>query len=621
MTDPSSVLDISLKVYEEHHLLATLTISRPTDVGRRDPSAAEPAPYVWLPRPGDDRVIVADLHETSISRKHLRIEPLPDGSVALTNASGKNSVALAGGGRLEPGERRVLELPVACELGRKVLRLEVAPRDELELQTLGAATMVPGRETPELASTAFRGLVASMREGESRGDADLLLWLQASMDVFQSAAASADFLPKAARAAAQLVGLDTAAVLLRRSNEWSVATAAGRENATVSDSWQPSQTMLKRVLNDRRTFIHVPPLDGGVAMSLVGVQSLVAAPILDRHGEVIGALYGERYTSGLHSAAAAIRELDAKLFELLAYGVASGLARVEQERQLIAERVRFEQFFTPELARMLESRGDEMLAARDAEITVLFCDIKGFSRISRGSGAALAVEWVRDVLSALSDCVAEMQGVLVDYSGDSLEALWGAPLPTPQHATQACQTALKMRACLPELNERWQSRLGERTDISIGINTGRAQVGNIGSRRKFKYGAFGTTVNQASRVQGATKHVGVSLIVTRPTVASLEGDFSLRRLCAVKTVNIDEPVELFELADAPDARWPTLKAKYEEAFSRFEQGQFYEAMAIVGGLVAEFPQDEPTRHLLQRTVTALSLPAGTFDPVWNLDSK
>ena len=499
MPDPNATQDISLKVYEDHHLLATLTLSRPTDVGRREPS--EPPPYVWLPRSGEDRVVVADLHETSISRKHVRIEPLPDGRVGLTNSSSKNSVALPGGVRLEPGERRVVELPVACELGRKVLRLEVAAHNELELQTLREATLVPGQETPELASTAFRGLVEKMRDGETRGEADLLLWLQASMDVFQSAAASADFLPKAAWAAVQLVGLDTAAVLLRRADKWTVATVAGRDDATISDVWQPSQSMMKRVMSDRRTFFHVPQLDGGVALSLVGVQSLVAAPILDRQGEVIGALYGERYSSGLHATSAAIRELDAKLFQLLAYGVASGLARVEQERQLIAERVRFEQFFTPELARMLESRGEEMLAARDAEITVLFCDIKGFSRISRGSGAALAVEWVRDVLSVLSDCVADRQGVLVDYSGDSLEALWGAPLATPQHATQACLAALQMRACLPELNDRWQSRLGERTDISIGINSGRAQVGNIGSRRKFKYGAFGTTVNQASRVQ------------------------------------------------------------------------------------------------------------------------
>jgi adenylate cyclase len=301
--------------------------------------------------------------------------------------------------------------------------------------------------------------------------------------------------------------------------------------------------------------------------------------------------------------------------------VASGLARLDQEKQLVAERVRFEQFFTPELARMLGSSGEEMLAARDAEITVLFCDIKGFSRISRASGAELAVEWVRDVLSALSDCVADYQGVLVDYSGDSLEALWGAPLTTPQHATLACKAALQMRACLPELNKRWESRLGEKTDVSIGINSGRAQVGNIGSRRKFKYGAFGTTVNQASRVQGAAKQVGVSLLVTRSTVNLLEPNFSLRRLWTVQTVNIDEPIELFELVDGSDPRWAGLKAKYEESLTRFENGQYYEAMTIVGSLVAEYPQDEPTRRLLQRIVNALSQPAGTVSSVWILDAK
>jgi adenylate cyclase len=379
--------------------------------------------------------------------------------------------------------------------------------------------------------------------------------------------------------------------------------------------------MLQRILDDRCTMFHVPHCDQDQILSLVNVQSLVAAPILNSCGEVIGGLYGQRRLSSSRRSMPALTELEAKLFEVLACGVASGLARLEQERQLVAERVRFEQFFTPELARMLGSRGEEMLAARDAEITVLFCDIRGFSRISKACGAELAVEWVRDVLSALSDCVADHQGVLVDYSGDSLEALWGAPLAVPDHATLACRAALQMRSKLPELNERWRSRLGEPTDVSIGINSGRAQVGNIGSRRKFKYGAFGTTVNQASRVQGAAKQVGVPLLVTRSTVSLLQGEFALRRLWTVQTVNIDEPVELFELADGTNPDWPKLKTKYEEALAKFEGGQYYEAMTIIGSLVADFSDDEPTRRLLQRIVNALGQPAGTVNSVWILDGK
>src|SRR4029079_15637794 len=114
----------------------------------------------------------------------------------------------------------------------------------------------------------------------------------------------------------------------------------------------------------------------------------------------------------------------------------------------------------------------------------------------------------------------------------------------------------------------------ERTGISIGINSGRAQVGNIGSRRKIKYGALGPTVNQAARVQGATKLVGCPLLVTKGTAELLSGAYPLRRLCTATTVNIAEPVDFYELPAAPDAGWAKLKEQYEQALTLFEQAQF-----------------------------------------------
>ena len=355
-----------------------------------------------------------------------------------------------------------------------------------------------------------------------------------------------------------------------------------------------------------------------VAASLVNVQSFVAAPFLNRNGEVLGVLYGERRANS--QLRPPIREIDAKLVELLAYGVASGLARIEQERQLIAERVRFEQFFTPELARMLEIRGDEMLAARDAEITVLFCDIKGFSRISAACGAALAVEWVCDVLSELSDCVVEYQGVLVDYSGDALEAMWGAPLATEKHATLACRAALRMRATLTAINERWQHRLGEATDISIGIHSGAAQVGNIGSRRKYKYGALGTTVNLTSRIQGATKYVGQSVLASKSTTLKADQAFAFRRLCTIRTVNIIEPVAIYELCEDPNSNWVSLKKAYELALQHFEEQRFEDANTVLKRLLVDFPQDQPTRRLFER-LSHVDRMSQAFDSIWTLDGK
>ncbi len=614
MSESTAPGTVTLGIYENHRQVAKFELIRSTEIGRRQ--ASEPAPYVKTTLAECDRIIVAELEETAVSRKHLTFEILPNGTVGVTNHSSKNSVPLLGNIRLAPGEKLTLELPIACEIGNRVVRVYMVPREELQFRTLNAATHAPGRSESPLSSK--HRMVTSLFDKEE--ESFLFDWLQASMDVFQSAANSVDFLSKAARAAVELVGLNSATVLLYSKGQWNVAAREVREGDVVRENWTASQTMLSRVLEQRRTFFNVPVHDENIAASLVDVQSLVAAPFLDRNGEVLGVLYGERRSGLDNQTKTAIRELDAKLVELLAYGVASGIARIEQERLLVAERVRFEQFFTPELARLLSIEGDAMLSARDAEITVLFCDIKGFSRISAECGASLAIEWVCDVLSELSDCVAAFQGVLVDYAGDALEALWGAPLPTRDHAIMACRAALQMRQTLPAINLRWQARLGELTDISIGIHTGTAKVGNIGSRRKFKYGALGTTVNLTSRIQGATKFVGGSVLVSGSTMSSTNRSFDARRMCTIRTINIAEPVDVYELCEVPSPDWDSLKLNYEKALADFERQEFMAAEKTLSDIIQRHPDDLPTQRLLERLSMAVSS-ATSFDPVWNLSGK
>src|SRR5438105_2825065 len=145
-------------------------------------------------------------------------------------------------------------------------------------------------------------------------------------------------------------------------------------------------------------------------------------------------------------------------------------------------------------------------------------------------------------MTALSRCVLAHRGVLVDYIGDELVAMWGAPEKPIEPARLACRAALDMLATLPTLNERWQAMLQEPIQIGIGLNTGRAWVGNTGSEQKFKYGPLGNTVNLASRVQGATKYLACPLVITQSTEAELEGSFETRRLATVRVVNIADPV-------------------------------------------------------------------------------
>src|SRR5262245_5118642 len=451
---------------------------------------------------------------------------------------------------------------------------------------------------------------------------EVVRWLQTTMEVLQSAANSASFFEKAAQAVVDIVGLDRCRVLLFEENEWKTAATwtSPQCSATTAD-WRPSRQVLDRVLQEKRTFWQDPEeLELDSLGSLVGVEVVVASPILNPLGDVIGAIYGDCRQDSLSAAAPKVTKIEAIVVDLLARAVAVGLARMEQERAAISARVQFEQFFTRELAQQL-ARETNLLDGRDAEVTILFCDIRGFSRISERLGPEGTVRWISQVMEMLSDCVLKHSGVLVDYIGDELMAMWGAPVAQHDHAQLACQAALDMLNGLPSLNERWEKILGEPLSIGIGLNTGIARVGNTGSRQKFKYGPLGHTVNLASRVQGATKYLKCPLLMTEWTRARLNESLRVRKLCQVRVVNIKQPVDLYELRTETAPHWPDIKTKYEEALQEFTDSQFRRAASILGNLLHEFLDDGPSLVLMSRAVNSLVDGPEEDHPVWPLPGK
>jgi adenylate cyclase len=441
------------------------------------------------------------------------------------------------------------------------------------------------------------------------------------MGVLQGAAGSSDFFVTSAQAVVDIAALDSGAVMMWRSDHWELMARSTAPGVAKDDDWYPSHRLLGRVKLERRTFWQPPLKDTSLAAgSLADLQALVAAPILDRLGQVIGVLYGDRRHRGGLAPAPHIGRMEAMLIEVVACGVAAGLARLEQEQAALAAQVRFEQFFGPALARLLQTRPD-MLDARTADVTVLFCDIRGFSRISGRVGSARTVEWISDVMGVLSDCVQQHDGVLVDYVGDELIAMWGAPQEQPDHAARACQAGLDMLERVPELNARWQPVLGEPMDLGVGINSGPAHVGNVGSQRKFKYGPLGNTVNIASRIQGVNKYVGTRLLVSGATREHLEPETPARRVCRARLVNIQEDVDLYEVAPPDREGHERLHAEYESALTAWEAGDASAALAAVERLLVEFPNDGPARELRRRASAVIATGAADGSPAWEFTSK
>jgi adenylate cyclase len=443
---------------------------------------------------------------------------------------------------------------------------------------------------------------------------EMARWFESLIGVQRAAASSPDFFAQTARAMVELIGLDSGLVLLPKDGEWAHVACYPPHGDPAS---LYSRSILDTVRRERRTFYQeLQP----IAASLVGVVAVVASPILNESQQVIGAIYGARRGDGRSSE---IRPIEAQLTQVLAAAVAAGLARQESEAQAARRLVQFEQFFTPGLAAALD-RDRDMLEGKEREVTVLFADIRGFSGVSERLSARLTCELIREIMEHLTAEIMESAGVVVDYIGDGLMAMWNAPIEQPDHAVRACRAALAMRDGLPELIRRWEGRLGRPFGLGIGLNSGLALVGNTGSHKKFKYGPLGHSVNLASRIEGATKHLGVGLLISGSTHDHLGRTFATRRLCRARVVGIDHEVNLFELhAESASAEWHARRDSYEKALSLYESANWSEACRTLFPLLATGQEsyDLPTLSLLGRAVECLKAPPQQFDPVLELKSK
>jgi adenylate cyclase len=557
------------------------------------------------------------IQDPSVSRNQMRVEELPAARLRVENLSDNRPIVLADTTVLAPRAAREVPLPLRLTIGETLVEIDAAAddvgRDRLE-------TLAP----PVRPGDGADSTVSLDALGEAPSAERLAGWFETVLAVQRAAAGSPEFYEQTARALVNLVGLDRGLVLLRRGERWDVAArAVGREGGPGRDF---SAGILRHVVAERRTFYQAKA-DGGLpdAESLAGVEAVVASPVFDAGENVVGALYGSR-GRGAGRTAAGIGKLEAQVVQVLASAVGAGLARREREADAARLRVQLEQFVTPALARELE-RDPKLLDGRQREVTVLFSDIRGFSRLTERLAPTAPAEVCRlvaEVMDCLTEHVRATEGVVVDYSGDGLCAMWNAPFDQPDHAARACRAARALRADLPQLSARWQERLGEPLAVGLGINSGVAMVGNTGSRSKMQYGPLGHTVNLASRVEGATKHLGVPVLLTGATRALLRDEFAVRRLCRARLAGLGEPVELYELHGAKaEPEWAHDRDAYEEALRLYEAGQWAAACAAVYPLLAgrRGRYDVPALNLLSRAVECLKPAAAKSDPVWEFTTK
>lgn len=549
-----------------------------------------------------------EIPDPKVSKDQLVLEEQEHDRVRLRNLSTHVPVRLADGSTIEPSSELSARLPVRLHVGDTLIEIEPSPSGVTGADPALLRTIEP----PVAAGGAARTLAP--RLGTDPVAEEMARWFESLIGVQRAAASSLDFFTQTARAVVELIGLDSGLVLLRKNGDWTHVACYPSHSDPAS---QYSRSILETVTRERRTFYQeIRPM----AASLVGVVAVVASPILNEAHQVIGAIYGARRGE---DRSPEIRPLEAQLTQVLAAAVAAGLARQESEAHAARRRVQFEQFFTPDLAAALD-RDRALLEGREREVTVLFADIRGFSGVSERLSARLTCELIREIMEHLTAKIMESAGVVVDYVGDGLLAMWNAPVEQPDHAVRACRAALAMRDGLPDLNRRWEGRLGRAFGLGIGLNSGLALVGNTGSHKKFKYGPLGHSVNLASRIEGATKHLGVGLLISGATHDLLGAAFATRRLCRARLMGIAHEVNLFELyAESASTDWQSRRESYEQALDLYESGKWSEACRTLFPLLetGQETYDLPTLSLLGRAVECLKASPPHFDPVVELKSK
>ena len=570
----------------------------PIEFGRESKTGPAPARHV--------------LKDPYVSADQLRAIERPGEHVRLENLSRRVVVTFSDGGTLEPGATGEFELPVRLTVGESLIELmpEASMRlDEPDLSTV-APSVAPGglRRSLPLPSLA-----------DSPTAEQLTLWFEAVIAVQRAAASTGAVYRETARAVVELVGLDVGLIVLRRGNDWRVVESHPPRNPQRGEF---SRTILERVCREKRTFFQTAgEIDS--TKSLIGVNAVVASPVFSDDGTaVLGAVYGTRSMRSVLTGTA-IRPIEAQLVQVLATIVGAALARMEIEAEASLQHARFEQFFSPELARELQ-RDPSLLEGRDRAVTILMSDLRGFSRISERIGPRETCRLIDDVFERVTDRIQEHGGVLIDYIGDGLIALWNAPIDQPEHGVLACRAAMAMIGELPALNARWEATIGTSLKLGIGLNTGETLVGNIGSRHKFKYGPLGHPVNLASRVEGATKQLGVPILITGTTHEQLGGALATRRLGQARLVGIAGTVDLYELhAERTTPEWEACRDHYERALALFESGQWGESCRVLHALMAAPGgyDDLPTLGLAARAIDCLRNPDRPFDPVIELSSK
>ncbi|WP_340586894.1 adenylate/guanylate cyclase domain-containing protein [Erythrobacter alti] len=306
-------------------------------------------------------------------------------------------------------------------------------------------------------------------------------------------------------------------------------------------------------------FLDRPDWALGLEMLLALVLGGILVVVLPRIGALPGALVAVAMIAAVIAtswlAFTQLRYLLDPTYPVVAlaliYVVQTAAVFFREERQRRYIHSAFDRFLSPEMVRQIAASPDSLeLGGEERDMSVMMCDIRGFSRISEQYTPRQVIDFLIAFLSPMSEILLDHKATLDKYIGDAILAFWNAPLDDPDHHRNAARAALQMIKVTEELNASMKGQgdvvWPEEVKIGIGLNSGLCCVGNMGSRQRLSYTLIGDTVNVASRLEGLTKQYGVPIIAGSALAERLD-DFALIEVDRVRVVGRDAPETIFAL--------------------------------------------------------------------------
>ena len=275
--------------------------------------------------------------------------------------------------------------------------------------------------------------------------------------------------------------------------------------------------------------------------------------------------------------------------------LANYLVTRQRERRL--ERA-FQLYLSPEMAREIaRNPGELQLGGEEVECTALFTDIAGFTTVAERMKPAEVSRMLNAYFTEVMDSVFDKRGTVIQFIGDGVYALWGAPVKTSEHARLSCEAALATEAAIERFN---QSGRFPPLRTRFGLNTGPVLVGNLGSTRRFDFTGIGDTVNLASRLEGLNKYFGTTILITESTRAQTPATIASLQMGLIRAVGKTRPVGLHALFAPPLD--PALVSQWDGARASFTAREWEKAAAEFAAVEQSEPRLAQAAVLYQEQI-------------------